>query len=188
MANGFIKGVTQPQRKRVVVKEEEFGPLNEFVNNDDRLSGFPVEFRTGLHILAFIQKPTDDPEDEPEPINSTFISAQVSKLGGDGHNTTIILAIDGRVVFRESFKTVETLGLKKRNNPYGVVFHKGKKGVRTLTIGFSVPLFFLSKLELYAKVEEDDVSKIVSNVIWGTEGSGDGEPPNGPGGGEDPFP
>ncbi len=190
MANGtsnvntFAKGVKKPRRARVVLTRHELGRLDEF---DFPESDYDYEFEegqlTGLHRPIFLIRSGD------QNINGSFVSARVSKLGGRNDKTTVILVIDERTVVKMSFKKAVTLGLKDRNNPFGVVFHKGaNRRVSTLTIGFSEPLFFKKRLELFVKVNESSVEAFEAEVVWASEEGGDGEPPTGPGNGEAPFP
>jgi len=180
--NTFAKGIREPRRARVVLTEAALGPLDEFEFPE---SDFDYDFEegqlTGLHRPIFLVRSGD------EDINGSFISGRVSKLGGINDKTTVILVIDERTVIKMSFKKAVRLGLKDRNNPFGVVFHKGTKRVGSLTFGFPQPLFFQSRLELFVKVNERNVDSFEAEVIWASEVGIDGEP-SGPGNGEAPFP
>jgi len=152
----FMKGVKNPTR------------IQGFKKNDD---GSPLAQTE--HTLIIIDGP------------GTFISAAISKLGGVNDHTFVILDIDGRnvVFFRMDF--AKLMGLEKENNPYGIVFHKGRNKVKTLTIGFSTPLYISAekRLILKVKVEENNVTKIVADVVFGTA---DGRPPEETGGRPEP--
>ena len=103
-----------------------------------------------------------------------FIAAEISKLGGAEDNTTVMLEIDGKnVVHFRMYLGVE-MGLTV-NNPYGIALFNGPHDVTTMTIGFSTPLYCGDLLSLRVNVEEDNVQRIVSNIIFGTRPGGPGE-------------
>ena len=189
--NAFIKGIRNPQKKRNVLVNP-----SETVNYTGDFFGVgttnpeDIERRKGVHLLLpeILPQPRPSPTPDPETKFGSFLSAQISKLDGKDDDTTVLLGLDGRIVVEMSFKKAKILGLEKQGNPFGIVFHKGKQKIKTLTIGFCTPLYFELKLQLFVKVAEPNVSKIEGTVIWGTEGGGGGDVPGGGSGGHTPFP
>lgn len=189
--NSFVKGLRNSQRRRRLLTADT-GPLDEALPNN--FLGITATEdpdgtqRRGAHPIIAIEPPAIEEEVEGElepqlkPGNATFVSAQVSKLRGSDDNTEVFLVLDGKIVVEMSFNKARILGLEKRHNPFGVVFHKGKQKVKTLTIGFPAALYFETKLELWVRVREAHVAKIEATVVWGTEASqeGGGDPPGGP--------
>lgn len=98
-----------------------------------------------------------------------FISAEISKRLGDTDDTLVIMEIDGsdNKVVRYSFQKGLVEGLVE-DNDYGIslLLSENDTEVKTLTIGFDVPLFFQNILRLYVQVQENNVSKIVGNVVF----------------------
>jgi len=109
----------------------------------------------------------------------SFISARVTKVGGDDeHKTTIRLLVDGNTVINTSFKIAKAMGLA-HNNPYGVIYSESAAGAETLTFGFPTPLYFASSLAILAFVQEEDVVKIFTSMVFAEDGVGEGTtPPN----------
>jgi len=95
-----------------------------------------------------------------------FVSAQVSKQGGISDLTFVILDIDGKNVVDISIAALSIIGLTQ-SNPYGLVLLQSTGSVKTLTIGFPVPLSFKQELKLSVDVREAGVVQILANVIHG---------------------
>ncbi len=129
----------------------------------------------------------------------TFISARISKRGGIGtvkYPTTVLLAIEGKVIFRGSFERAKLMGLNN-NNPYGVTLLKGfqakgkigkKKNIETLTISFIEPLYFKTKVELSVYVTDKWVNMLLGHFVYGGSNTSGGEDSSGSGGGDPFFP
>jgi hypothetical protein len=99
--------------------------------------------------------------------SGTFISAQVSKQGGNLDLTFVNLEIDGKNVVSASYAALRNWGLVQ-DNPYGLVLLSHPTGViKTATIGFSTPLTFKNGLTLSVTVSEPGVVQILGNVIHG---------------------
>jgi len=186
--NSFIRGITQPQKTTRLITRNTLGeipgvgPFENFIFDGliegVQLGALTDERRRGIHLLADIDPPTIDP---PRIAGGAFISAYISKLRGNNDNTIVVLMIDRRRVVEMSFKKAKDIGLKTPN-PFGVMFLKSSENIKTLAMGFPTPLFFRTKLQIYAKVVESNVTKIETTVVFGTDGGGAGEPlpPPGP--------
>ncbi len=151
------------------------------------------------------------------PTNASFISAQISRMGGTKRlntSTTIRLRmanpksttdLEWELVVYISFEHAHIWGLTQ-NNPYGITFLQNKsifrgpwiRKIETLTIGFPEPLHFqgverdeegLSHHGLCLDVYNTDlnVEKIYANVIYSGYLERDPEG-TGAGGGELDFP
>ncbi|HKJ00733.1 MAG TPA: hypothetical protein VKB51_19860 [bacterium] len=94
-----------------------------------------------------------------------FLSARLSKQGGDSGLTEVKLTIDGHTVVARNIVALQNLGLTA-NNPYGIVV-SGGSGIDTVTIGFQEPLAFESSLTLSANVQELGVVQITGVVVYG---------------------
>ncbi len=143
----LIKGIDNPRRKREIIKD-----VNGLASQDV----LEIKAATGQTLIG------------------SFISARISKLGGDDDNTWVILDVDGKIIVKTSYKKAKMLGLT--NNPYGIVFHDGIEGVKTLTIGFQIPLYFTDYIKISVEIEEAHVSKIEAVVIWSADQGEDNEP------------
>ena len=95
-----------------------------------------------------------------------FLSAAISKQGGDTDLTVVELTIDGKYLVSLSIVAAKNLGLTQ-HNPYGLVLVESARAIKTLTIGFPYPLYFNSELKLKVSVEEEGVAQIVATVIHG---------------------
>ena len=93
-----------------------------------------------------------------------FISAEVTKQGGNSDLTFIILDIDGRNVVNISVAALFNQGLMSHNS-YGVEVFRSAAALETVTIGFPVPLTYRKQLSLKVTVNETGVVQIVGNVI-----------------------
>jgi hypothetical protein len=113
------------------------------------------------------------PEGEYALVNldgpGTFVAAAVSKQGGTGDITFVILDIDGRNVVNISYAATKNLGLTQQN-PFGLVLLEtpGTATVKNLTIGFPTPLRFEESLRLSVLVKESGVLQVLANVIHGS--------------------
>jgi hypothetical protein len=94
-----------------------------------------------------------------------FLCAEVSKQGGSNDLTFIILDIDGKNVVNLSVAAMINLGITQ-NNPYGLVVFQSPV-LKTITIGYQVPLKYSRELSLRVTINEDNVVQIVGNVISG---------------------
>ena len=146
------RGVCGPRNEEGHIPRPEIDPLI--------LTGADIPL-SGPHNLVVING------------EGSFISAVISKRGGETDNTIVKVKIDGRPVVNWRFKDLQTMGLTKVTNPYGVVLHKGEDDVKTMTIGFPSPLSFATKLEIKVDVQENNVCRIVANAIWALEGAGE---------------
>jgi hypothetical protein len=113
------------------------------------------------------------PEGEYALVNldgpGTFVAAQVTKQGGDGDITFVILDIDGRNVVNISYAAMRNSGLTQ-HNPFGLVLLEtpGTATIKNLTIGFPAPLRFEEGLRLSVEVRELGVVQVLANVIHGS--------------------
>jgi len=108
----------------------------------------------GTHVLVTLRGP------------GVFLAAEVSKQGGAGDITFVILDIDGRNVTNLSFAAAANQGLTQ-HNPYGLaVLHS--PALKTFTVGFPAPLRYRETLVLSVTVNEPNVQQIVANVIHGS--------------------
>jgi hypothetical protein len=99
----------------------------------------------------------------------TFVAAEVTKQGGAGDITFVILDIDGRNVVNTSYAATRNLGLTQQN-PFGLVLLEtpATATVKNLTIGFPTPLRFEENLRLSVVVREGGVVQVLANVIHGS--------------------
>jgi len=119
-----------------------------------RTQGLKTRVARGTHILVRLKGP------------GVFVSAAVSKQGGNSGLSFVILDLDGRNVTNLSYAAALNLGLTQ-SNPYGLaVMNSGV--VQTFTVGFPVPLRFERELVLSVKVNEPGVVQLVGNVVTGT--------------------
>lgn len=124
------------------------------VSDPERTQGLRSPAPKGEHELVALQGP------------GIFLTAEISKQGGTNDLTFIILDIDGKNVVNLSVAAAKNWGLTQ-DNPYGLVLVESAADIKTLTIGFSSPLRFKSKLTLKVDVREENVEQIVANVIHG---------------------
>lgn len=119
----------------------------------------------------------------------SFISAVVSKKGGDSTDstkTTMRLWLDNKPVLIKSFEVARAMGLSTQNYS-GIVWLKGQDDVETLVLGYGQPLFFSRGLELSIKVDDPGVEKVFLRVTYTKEDTGEDECTGG-GDSEDDFP
>ncbi|MFV0606983.1 MAG: hypothetical protein ACK5NK_14205 [Niabella sp.] len=93
-----------------------------------------------------------------------FISAEISKQGGNNDLTFVELIIDGRYVVSVSIAALFNWGMTSQNS-YGLQVFRSAVGIETVTIGYPVPLTFNKQLLLRVKVKESGVVQIVGNVV-----------------------
>lgn len=130
------------------------GPTFADVAGAERTQGLAAPAPQGDHTLVQLRGP------------GTFVSAEVSKQGGNSDLTFINLEIDGKNVVSISYAALRNQGLTQ-DNPYGLVLLNPTGTVRTVTIGFGTPLTFKKELTLSVKVSEPGVVQILANVIHG---------------------
>ena len=121
--------------------------------NPQRSEGLLAPVPTGDHVLIELKGP------------GLFLGAQVTKQGGSGDITFVILEIDGRNVINLSYAAAANWVLTEQN-PYGLVLLKSS-AAKTITIGFPSPLCYQKDLHLSVTVNETGVVQIIANVIHG---------------------
>lgn len=93
-----------------------------------------------------------------------FLSAEVTKQGGNSDLTFVILDIDGKNVVNISIAALFNQGLTTHNS-YGISVFRSGASLETVTIGFPYPLTFNKLLSLKVTVNEPGVVQILANVI-----------------------
>jgi hypothetical protein len=93
-----------------------------------------------------------------------FLSAAISKQGGNIDLTFVILDIDGQNVVNISIAALINQGLVS-DNSYGVMAFKSPVGLDTVTIGWPYPITFQKELALRVTVNEPGVVQILGNVV-----------------------
>lgn len=93
-----------------------------------------------------------------------FLSAEVTKQGGNSDLTFVILDIDGKNVVNISIAALFNQGLTS-DNSYGISVFRSGASLETVTIGFPYPLTFNKLLSLKVTVNEPGVVQILANVI-----------------------
>ena len=93
-----------------------------------------------------------------------FLSAEITKQGGNSDLTFIILDIDGVNVVNISMAALFNQGLTS-HNAYGVAIYRSAAVLETVTIGWPYPLTFEKSLSLKVTVNEPGVVQILANVI-----------------------
>ncbi|MRG44944.1 hypothetical protein GFS24_07455 [Chitinophaga sp. SYP-B3965] len=93
-----------------------------------------------------------------------FLSAEVTKQGGNSDITFVILDIDGQNVVNISIAALFNQGLTSANS-YGISVFRSGASLETVTIGFPYPLTFNKLLSLKVTVNEPGVVQILANVI-----------------------
>ena len=93
-----------------------------------------------------------------------FLSAEVTKQGGNSDLTFVILDIDGQNVVNISIAALFNQGLTS-NNSYGISVFRSSAALETVTIGFPFPLTYNKLLSLKVTVNETGVVQILANVI-----------------------
>lgn len=96
-----------------------------------------------------------------------FVAAEIIKQGGNGsHMTFVGLEVDGQSVVNASIAALNNWGLTQ-SNTYGTVLLRPSANMRTVTIGYPVPLTYAKSLRLWVKVSEPGVVQIIGRVIHG---------------------
>ena len=93
-----------------------------------------------------------------------FLSAEVTKQGGNSDLTFIILDIDGQNVVNISIAALFNQGLTAHNS-YGIAVYRSAAALETVTIGFPFPLTYKRSLHLKATINETGVVQILANVL-----------------------
>jgi len=126
------------------------------VCDPQRTQGLKAPAPQGTHNLVSLKGP------------GLFLSANVTKQGGQTGLTFVRLDIDGRNVVNLSFAAARNWGLSQPN-PYGLQLLSGI-GVESFAIGWPFPLTFKRSLTLSAAVNETGVVQIVANVVHASSG------------------
>lgn len=96
-----------------------------------------------------------------------FVAAEIIKQGGNGSDLTFVsLEIDGQSVVNASMAALSNWGLTQ-GNTYGTQLLKPSTNIRTVTIGYPVPLIYNKSLKLSVKVSEPNVTQVIGRVIHG---------------------
>lgn len=93
-----------------------------------------------------------------------FLSAEITKQGGNSDLTFIILDIDGQNVVNISIAALFNQGLTSHNS-YGISVFRSSAALETVTIGFPYPLTYNKLLSLQATIKETGVVQLLANVI-----------------------
>lgn len=93
-----------------------------------------------------------------------FLSAEITKQGGNSDLTFVILDIDGKNVVNISIAALFNQGLTAHNS-YGISVFRSGAGLETVTIGWPAPLTFNRLLSLKVTVKEAGVVQLLANVI-----------------------
>lgn len=93
-----------------------------------------------------------------------FLSAEVTKQGGNSDLTFITLDIDGQNVVSISIAALFNQGLTAHNS-YGIAVYRSAATLETVTIGFPYPITYHRSLVLKVAVSETGVVQILANVI-----------------------
>ena len=93
-----------------------------------------------------------------------FISAELTKQGGNSDLTFVILDIDGKNVVNISIAALFNQGLTSHNS-YGISVFRSVAALDTVTIGFPFPLTFKKNVSLKVTVKETGVVQILANVL-----------------------
>ena len=127
------------------------------VCDPQRTQGLRAPAPEGDHVLVNLDGP------------GTFVSAEVTKQGGAGDITFVILDIDGRNVVNISYAAARNIGLLQQN-PFGLVLLETPQTatIKNLTIGFPTPLRYEESLRLTVVVREPGVVQVLANVIHGS--------------------
>ena len=95
----------------------------------------------------------------------SFVSARMTKQGGDSGFTFLELVIDDKIIIGRSFAALKNWGMTE-SNPFGVVVLT-EGIVDAATIGFQQPIKFEDSLVLRAVVDQSGVEQIIGTVIYG---------------------
>jgi hypothetical protein len=95
-----------------------------------------------------------------------FVSARMSKQGGDSGLTSFVLELDGKSIENRNFIALKNVGLTQ-DNPYGLAILTSGAGLDNVTVGFPTPLVFKNSLVLKALVNETGVVQLHGIVLAG---------------------
>lgn len=93
-----------------------------------------------------------------------FLSAELTKQGGNSDLTFVILDIDGKNVVNISIAALFNQGLTVHNS-YGISVFRSAAALDTVTIGWPYPITFNKNFSLKVTVKEPGVVQILANVI-----------------------
>lgn len=93
-----------------------------------------------------------------------FLSAEVTKQGGNSDLTFVIIDIDGKNLVNISMAALFNQGLTS-DNSYGISIFRSAAALETVTIGFPFPLTFKGSFSLKVTVKESGVVQILANVV-----------------------
>jgi len=123
------------------------------VTNPKRTQGLITNVASGSsHTLVHLKGP------------GLFLSAAISKQGGNNDLSFVILDIDGQNVVNISIAALINQGLVS-DNSYCVMAFKSAAGLDSVTIGWPYPLTFQRELLLKVTVNEAGVVQILGNVL-----------------------
>ena len=147
----------QAERERESQEGRRRGECVIGVCAPQRTQGLRAPAPEGDHVLVNLNGP------------GTFVAAEVTKQGGAGDITFVVLDIDGRNVVNISYAATRNVGLTQQN-PFGLVLLEtpGTATIKNLTIGFPTPLRYEESLRLTVVVREPGVVQVLANVIHGS--------------------
>jgi len=93
-----------------------------------------------------------------------FLSAEITKQGGNSDLTFVIVDIDGKNLVNISMAALFNQGLTSANS-YGISIFRSAAALETVTIGFPYPLTFKKSFLLKVTVKETGVVQILANVL-----------------------
>jgi hypothetical protein len=93
-----------------------------------------------------------------------FLSAELTKQGGNSDLTFVIVDIDGQNVVNISIAALFNQGLTAHNS-YGISVFRSAAALETVTIGWPYPVTFNKSFSLKVTVKEAGVVQILANVI-----------------------
>jgi hypothetical protein len=93
-----------------------------------------------------------------------FLSAELTKQGGNSDLTFVIIDIDGKNLVNISMAALFNQGLTTANS-YGISIFRSAAALETVTIGFPYPLTFNKTFSLKVTVNETGVVQILANVL-----------------------
>ena len=93
-----------------------------------------------------------------------FLSAEITKQGGNSDLSFVILDIDGRNLVNISMAALFNQGLTSANS-YGIAIFRSAAALDTVTFGLPYPLTFKKSLSLKVTVKETGVVQILANVL-----------------------
>jgi hypothetical protein len=125
------------------------------INLPKEAQGLKAPAPVGDHTLVELKGP------------GKFVAAEIIKQGGNGSDLTFVaLEIDGQTVVNASIAALNNWGVTQ-SNTYGTVLLKPSASMRTVTIGYPVPLAYKNSLKLWVKVSEPGVAQVIGRVIHG---------------------